>query len=405
MEFQTKKFELKRGGEVRLTARFVPMLPPNAQPKEGSTGVAVKKELDDRPFHYISLLPKANLKLLDSIGPGLAGDNLADLPRGEQTFAKKAFKIEDGVIQLSGGQAKLRPTKVEGITVNRKFANLNILHGTYFGARGVEGDPSYAGDGTTIGEYTIHYEDKTTIPVPIVYGKDVRDLWEQNMSKGITRGVLGWEGTSTISRRTGETLRLYVTTWENPYPPKMVTHIDYQSTNSACAPFCIAMTAGGGATPRPDFYYDFRKGNAADTTFAVLGPDAPGRMTYDLEGLRIALPAKRENNAALCVVTRSRIRGDFEITVGYQLLHTDQPKKGIRGVGFEVYLMTDTATREATAFYREVYYDGSEVYSGVRMTTSARGDRVYVGGASFKPLPAAGKSGQRPNTHGNKTHL
>jgi hypothetical protein len=38
---------------------------------------------------------------------------------------------------------------------------------------------------------------------------------------------------------------VYVTSWENKYPHKLVTHIDYHSTNTPCTPFCVAMTAEG----------------------------------------------------------------------------------------------------------------------------------------------------------------
>src|SRR5207253_1370079 len=116
--------------------------------------------------HYITLLPKANLKLADAVARGFHGDNLEDLPMGEQIFAKKIFKIEDGLIHLSGATIKNKPTSVEEIKVDRRFVRLNILHGTNLGAQGEEGDPLWVGDGTLIGTYKVHYQDKTTEVIP-----------------------------------------------------------------------------------------------------------------------------------------------------------------------------------------------------------------------------------------------
>jgi hypothetical protein len=198
---------------------------------------------------YISLLSKTNAKLTDSLG-NYAGNNLGDLPLGEKFFAKRAFKIEGGVIQLRGINLKKdRPAKVEGIKVDRAFAKVHILHATGFGAQGGPGDTNFTADGTVIAEYKIHYADKTSVVIPVEYGRDVRDWNDQDESKPVTRGIVGWTGTNDLGRerqrqgaKYGNKLRLYVTTWENPNPRKPVTNIDYESKNTICAPFCVAIT-------------------------------------------------------------------------------------------------------------------------------------------------------------------
>jgi hypothetical protein len=189
--------------------------------------------------YYIALLPKANMKLTDGLGSGIESNNLAELPKGEQTFAKRAFKIENGLIHLSGTLTKDKPAKVEGIKVDRRFAKIHILHGTCWGGTGEEADENL---GMLIGEYRIQYDDKTTAQIPIEYGKDVRDWWDWDKGRAVTRGTLAWQGTNDSMKNDDMKIRLYVTTWQNPHPRKLITAIDYHSSNTLCAPFCVAMT-------------------------------------------------------------------------------------------------------------------------------------------------------------------
>jgi hypothetical protein len=200
----------------------------------------------DKEFAYIDLQPKANHKLTDPFHSGSEGNDLSDLPKGEQVFAKVKFKVGDGLIQLGSKRTKDLPDMVEGIEVNRSFVRLHLLHATGYGAYGNEGDELFVADDTPIGEYKIHYADKTTATIPIVYGKDVRDWWDWDKSKAVTRGKLGWEGTNDFAKKFDVKIRLYVTTWENPHPEKRVARIDYLRTGeSVCAPFCVAMSTEG----------------------------------------------------------------------------------------------------------------------------------------------------------------
>src|SRR5262249_22308815 len=159
----------------------------------------------------------------------------------------------------------------------------------------------------TIGDYKVHYEDKTTARIPILYGRDLRDWSDQDNARPVLRGVLAWQGTNDLLRQRGGKIRLYVTTWENPYPRKLVTHIDYQSANTVCSPFCIAMTAEGDGLTAPDreFYYDFRKG-LPQASFKFFGPDALGQVKFEPAGLRISLLAERASTAPVGVAARFR---------------------------------------------------------------------------------------------------
>src|SRR5262245_41954977 len=79
---------------------------------------------EGRRVTYVDLGPKANQKLKESYGN--EGNNLINLPLGEQTFGGVRFKIADGLIQLSSKNVTDKPAKVEGIKVNATFSKLYL---------------------------------------------------------------------------------------------------------------------------------------------------------------------------------------------------------------------------------------------------------------------------------------
>ena len=117
--------------------------------------------------------------------------------------------------------------------MNKSFRKLYILHATGWGK-----------EGEVIGQYKVHYEDETEETISIVYGKDVRNWWNIDHSKPVSRGKVVWEGSNLAATRDANaTLRLYLTMWKNPQPEKEVVSIDYISTKKTYpAPFCVAMT-------------------------------------------------------------------------------------------------------------------------------------------------------------------
>jgi hypothetical protein len=195
----------------------------------------------DKEITYIRFDSKANQKLAKNFhGDDGVGNDLAELPKGEQTFAGAKFEVGEGAIQLRSTMLPQMPEKIEGIKVGQPFAKLYVLHGCGWGGAGSDS----VSDDTVIGQYTVHYEDNTSAVIPIAYGKDVRDWWNHDNSKPVTRGKVAWIGSNENSRMFNVNIRLYLSTWENPQPDKKVRSIDYISTgNTAAAPFCVAMTA------------------------------------------------------------------------------------------------------------------------------------------------------------------
>ncbi len=88
------------------------------------------------------------------------------------------------------------------------------------------------------------------------------------------------------------------------------------------------------------------------------------------------------------LVMTSPVRGDFEITAGYQLLHADRPAAGY-GVGFEIFIRTDTPTNESITFSRVVRVEEGDVYSCSRNTI--REGKPYH---SVKYVPTSSAAGR-----------
>ncbi len=150
-----------------------------------------------------------------------------------------------------------------------------------------------------------------------------------------------------------------------------------------------------------EFYHDFRNKKSLDGNFTLYGADAASRVKSEPEGLRITLPGKAKSPDGLGVITRIPVKGNFEITLGYEILQMDKPKD-LWGNGFELYIETDTPTKESMGLNRIIRPNGNDVYFSSRMRTNLQGghERIERG----TDIPAAGKSGQlRITRHGSKT--
>jgi beta-galactosidase len=185
---------------------------------------------------FLDLSAHTNHNLKDDFNSGrYPGNNLASLPAGKQTFAGVKFHIGKGLMQLGSSNVKGKPEKIEGIKVGRKLERLHFLHATCFSAP----------DATVIGNYVIHYVDKTKTEVEVVYGKDVVDWWAYSWQKAPTRGKAAWEGENEPAKGFDAKIKLYLMSWKNPHPARKVVSLDYVSTapETGAAPFCVAITA------------------------------------------------------------------------------------------------------------------------------------------------------------------
>lgn len=131
------------------------------------------------------------------------------------------------------------PIRESGIRIERKFRRLHVLHSATKGAV-----PTAVKDGTTIGSYVLHYSDGSQREFEIIYGRELGDWWQRrNKSDGDTdRSKVVWTGSNPVAERNGATLRLFLSTYENPRSDVEVTAIDFVSNMTPAAPFLIAMT-------------------------------------------------------------------------------------------------------------------------------------------------------------------
>jgi hypothetical protein len=139
---------------------------------------------------------------------------------------------------------------------------------------------------------------------------------------------------------------------------------------------------------RVDFRHDFRKELVPNNKFVHVGSDAAKIVKTEPDGLRITLPTD-EVADAIGVRADFAIKGDFDVTVNYELIKSVNP--AINSTGFDIYLVTESSDREALTFKRSIRPNGQDVYVCNRLTTiDGRREDIFKGQPT---APAKGKSG------------
>src|SRR5687767_6187669 len=96
-----------------------------------------------------------------------------------------------------------------------------------------------------------------------------------------------------------------------------------------------------------DFHHDFRGAPLPDE----LARQGSGRMTVEKEGFRITLSKDRKRLGQVGVITTFPIKGNFEITAAYEILHADQPTEGW-GVGATLFVFAEESNKDSAGIYR-----------------------------------------------------
>ena len=215
----------------------------NAAPQQPPPVVPPVEKSDAIAGHasYLDLQPVANHKLDEPLGND-KGHSHASLPQKRRDFGGVPFQVGPGYVRLLGKNRPELPAEVGGIRVGFVFDKLHVLHGTEYGAFGDATHRFHVADDTEVGRFRLTYEDGEERVISVVYGQDVRDVWNWDRSRATPRGRVVWTGRSPSATKEGVTLRLYLTTWDNPRPEAEVKHIDYISADTAASPVCIAMT-------------------------------------------------------------------------------------------------------------------------------------------------------------------
>lgn len=123
-----------------------------------------------------------------------------------------------------------------------------------------------------------------------------------------------------------------------------------------------------------DYRHDFRGAPIPDE-LAQLPWNYPA-MTVEKEGLRIRLPKERKVMGQVGVHTTFPVKGDFEITAGYEILHADPPSEGW-GVGVTLYVYVDEPVKNAAGIYRLERPKGVQTIHWDCAVTHADGRRDY----------------------------
>jgi serine/threonine protein kinase/WD40 repeat protein len=158
------------------------------------------------------------------------------LPQGVQKFCGVEFDVR-GLIQIgaSATNGLAYPSHVLDIPIGQRCRRLHFLHAAILAANARPGDE--------LGSYIFHYVDGRKVERPIITGKDMAD-WGAQLNEQATNCAIAWAGSNPAARRDGHSLRLFKTTWENPFPDVSIRQFDFASDKpSAGQPFLVAITA------------------------------------------------------------------------------------------------------------------------------------------------------------------
>jgi hypothetical protein len=175
--------------------------------------------------------PLFHLGRLDS-----RGQFLTTCPLNEEFVGGIRFDIR-ALIHLGGlGFPISFPLRAEDIRINVKCARIHFLHG--LAASPLASLSSIPSDSTNA-VYSIHFDDGRTEDFSIVYGKDVKTLWFDPGSppEDVNRPAWVFSLAGTQPAR-----RLYLKTWQNPYPDSLVRSLSIRSLSTNCAPLLVAIT-------------------------------------------------------------------------------------------------------------------------------------------------------------------
>jgi hypothetical protein len=136
------------------------------------------------------------------------------------------------------------------------------------------------------------------------------------------------------------------------------------------------------------FEFQFQQDVAQQPALRLYGPNVRQVAKTDSQGLRLNLPAGRSDRGAVGVESRFQIRGDFEITLGYELLSVPEPAPA-DGAGVSLWLKFDTPTPNRASLTR-LKKGENDVFGASRITVGPKGHDLY----QTKNIPAKSTQGK-----------
>ncbi len=162
------------------------------------------------------------------------GNTLSDLPKGLQNFGGIDFDIR-GVIQLAGHRSleittQVYPQKITGIPVDLNGKSIHFLHAS---AWNIDFEPM------EIGYYQINYSDGEYEQIKLAYRLNIWDWWSSE-NDALLNPI--WKGKNQRTTAINQHVRLFLLTWENPYPEKQINSIDLFSNCEGPGPMIVAIS-------------------------------------------------------------------------------------------------------------------------------------------------------------------
>lgn len=195
-------------------------------------GLSSFRSVAPEDFVPVDISRWCNLSLRGDPDSGWMGhgpDALAGFPVGRQVLGGAVFEIATGekaVIALRGREKPNYPDRVTGITIGAKARALHFLHTCAWGGAG--------GEAAT---YVIHYEDGTTVRVPLHVGVELADWYVE--PRPLPAARVAWRG--YIADKPGP-IGVHAMRWVNPYPGKVITAMDFVSACGEPVPVLIAIS-------------------------------------------------------------------------------------------------------------------------------------------------------------------
>jgi hypothetical protein len=185
----------------------------------------------------LDLAPNFNAPLFHLARMDRRGQLLTTYPLSAECIGGVLFDVR-GLLHLGGQGFPIDfPVELGGIRVEAACRRVHFLHGL---VPSPHSRPASFTAGVTNAVYSIHFTDGRQEDFALVYGRDVKTLWF-NPDEPISVGEAKPAWISALpSNRTA--LRLYMTTWTNAAPDRMIGSVSLRSCATNCAPFLVAVT-------------------------------------------------------------------------------------------------------------------------------------------------------------------
>ena len=128
------------------------------------------------------------------------------------------------------GVNKHYPDSVGKIKISSKAEKIHFLVGALF-AHGMQ-------KGASAMTITVNYEDESSSVLDLKAKEDIFDWWGTDWAGSVAEENLGFLGPNNLGN--GRILTKPI--WTNPYPEKVISHIDLKSGLIKCAPFVVGIT-------------------------------------------------------------------------------------------------------------------------------------------------------------------